>query len=380
MQGTAKRLALVQAADIWTKREEAGDIYELPPLRELEVVTTQFSIKRLVVELSKAGHIVERHNSGMKCWNCNIYRAHRNFGYWRKTPCKPRPRSGEVVERIRAAKRQHTTAFSRLGMWRVACWFGMACLCTPRSRAAVVLEEELDAISPVLGARITQSLFGCETHVGVSEDVGASSTHLLVGWEKLVAVSCCSGARLQTNLDNPDGGTQTSVSRTRCHAPKTQECGETAEPASVLPLLSHEVCATRKRRNRETRRRQVKAFKHAEREAKHELLAQPEISHTTALQMLQDRGTSTDQHFAGSTHASHLLALLRENSDVFLCNQCGALDAGGTLRLLKSRCDGSGEFRCNARRKHERGLMSNARVPADAMRAFLKSFCVCSSR
>ena len=38
---------------------------------------------------------------------------------------------------------------------------------------------------------------------------------------------------------------------------------------------------------------------------------------------------------------------------VFFYKQCGAVNVGGTLRLLKSLCDGTGESQ-NARRKLER--------------------------
>ena len=54
---------------------------------------------------------------------------------------------------------------------------------------------------------------------------------------------------------------------------------------------------------------------------------------------------------------------------MFFCTQCGAVNAGGALRLLKSQCDGSGESRQKARRKLERGLMLNEHVMADAKRA-----------
>ena len=59
---------------------------------------------------------------------------------------------------------------------------------------------------------------------------------------------------------------------------------------------------------------------------------------------------------------------------MFFCSQCGAVNGVGSLRLLKSQCDGTGESRRKARRKLERGPMLNAQVPADARRSFLR-FC-----
>ena len=73
------------------------------------------------------------------------------------------------------------------------------------------------------------------------------------------------------------------------------------------------------------------------REAKRKLTAQPEISHEAPEQRLQSQATRTDEQFPGIIHVSHQLALLH---GVFFCEQCGAVNAGGTLRLLKSPCDG----------------------------------------
>ena len=53
--GVAKRLALVQA-DIWAKRSEAGDIYELDPLLVEETTCTRTAFSTLVDELAHQGH------------------------------------------------------------------------------------------------------------------------------------------------------------------------------------------------------------------------------------------------------------------------------------------------------------------------------------
>ena len=125
---------------------------------------------------------------------------------------------------------------------------------------------------------------------------------------KPVAVCPSSGASLQSNLDDPDGWIP-DVSQTRT-VPNTVNPGEgeAAELPSVLPSVSNDVYATRKRRNRETQRRHVKVFKHAEREAKRELMAQLEIVHATALQTSQGR-ESKSMHILWQT----LLAEAPEN-------------------------------------------------------------------
>ena len=85
---------------------------------------------------------------------------------------------------------------------------------------------------------------------------------------------------------------------------------------------------------------------------------------------LRNQAARTEVKFPGSIHVKHHLALLNGHENVFFCTHCGAVNAGGVLRLLKSQCDGSGESRQKARRKLVRGLMPNEHVMADAKRAF----------
>ena len=163
---------------------------------------------------------------------------------------------------------------------------------------------------------------------------------------------CFSGAGILTNSSESSGGS----------------CGKDTIQVSPAHLLSRATYISRKRRDWETRQRQSKACKRAEREAKRKLMAQPEISHEAAEQIL--RSQATDENFPVTIHVSHQLALLHGHENVFFCTQCGAVNAGGTLILLKSLCDGTGESRQKARRTLERCLMPNEQVTADAKRAF----------
>ena len=113
-----------------------------------------------------------------------------------------------------------------------------------------------------------------------------------------------------------------------------------------------------------------KRLKKAQRDAKRKFIAQPEISHEAAELISRNQAARTDEKFPGTIHVSHHLALLHGHENVFFCTQCGAVNAGGALRLLKSQCDGSGESRQKARRKLERGLIPNEHVMTDAKRAF----------
>ena len=139
---------------------------------------------------------------------------------------------------------------------------------------------------------------------------------------------------------------------------------------SGVELVSRATYISRKKRNRETCWRQSEALTRVQREAKRKLVAQPEISHEAAEAFQRGQALRTDEKFPGIMHVSHQLALPHGHENVFFCTQCGAVNAGVSMRLLKSLCDGSGESRQNARRKLERGLMPNEHVVADAKRAF----------
>ena len=97
--GVAKRLALVQA-DIWAKRSEAGDVYELDPLLVEETTCTRTAFSTLVDDLKV------RHNKGLRCKACNVYRADRQFRLWSSHPCVPRPHAAAVISQFQNKKRQ----------------------------------------------------------------------------------------------------------------------------------------------------------------------------------------------------------------------------------------------------------------------------------
>ena len=116
-----------------------------------------------------------------------------------------------------------------------------------------------------------------------------------------------------------------------------------------VELVSRATYISRKKRNLETVQRQSKALKKAQRDAKRKFVAQPEISHEAAELIFKEPSSSHRRKIPGTVHVSHL-ALLHGHENVFFCTQCGAVNAGGALRLLK------------ARRKLERGSMPNEHV------------------
>ena len=121
------------------------------------------------------------------------------------------------------------------------------------------------------------------------------------------------------------------------------QCAHVGYPG--VELVSRATYISRKKRNLETVQRQSKAIKKAQRDAKRKFFAQPEISHEAAELILRNQAARTDEKFPGTIHVSHHLALLNGHENVFFCSQCGAVNAGGDLRLLTSKCDGSGESR-----------------------------------
>ena len=157
-------------------------------------------------------------------------------------------------------------------------------------------------------------------------------------------------------------------------ATHTAQRMSSALPAPFVPsgvaLVSQAMSISREKRHSETCWRQSKALKRVQREAKRKIVAQLEISHEATEALLRSQAARTDEKFPGIIHVSHQLALLHVHENVFFCTRCGAVNAGESLGLLKSLCDGSGESRQKARRKLERELMPNEHVVADAKRAF----------
>ena len=93
-------------ADIWAKRSEAGDIYELDPLLVEETTCTRTALSTLVDELAHHGHLLVRHNKGLRCKACNVYRAYKQFRFWSSHPCVPRPNAAAVISQFQNRKRQ----------------------------------------------------------------------------------------------------------------------------------------------------------------------------------------------------------------------------------------------------------------------------------
>ena len=124
-----------------------------------------------------------------------------------------------------------------------------------------------------------------------------------------------------------------------------------ARSMHMLVILESNWClapCTRKKRNQETVQRHSKALKKAQRDAKLKIVAQPEISHEAAELILRNQAIRTDEisWYHSRQPPTRLAAWSRER--VFLNTQCGAVNASGALRLLKSQCDGSGESRQKA--------------------------------
>ena len=93
--------------------------------------------------------------------------------------------------------------------------------------------------------------------------------------------------------------------------------------------MSRATYISKKKRNREKCWCQSKALKRVQREAKRKLVAQPEISHEAAEAIVKCQAARTDEKFPCIKHVSHQLALSHGHENMFLCTQCGAVNAGG---------------------------------------------------
>ena len=190
-------------------------------------------------------------------------------------------------------------------------------------------------------------------------------------------VTALSPSPLRNVTGTPESSGE-SVGTVTCNAQRMSSTHLVPVVPSGVELVSRATYISRKKRNRETCWRQSKALKRVQREAKRKLVAQPEVSHEAAEASVRSQAARIDEKFPGIMHVSHQLALLHGHENVFFCTQCGAVNAGGSLRLLKSLWDGSGESRQKARRKLESGLMPNEHVVADAKRAVFLDVAGCS--
>ena len=118
--GVAKRLALVQA-DIWAKRSEAGDICELDPLLVEETTCKRTAFSTLVDELAHQGHLLVRHNKGLRCKACNVYRAYKQFRFRRshlvchgQTPPRSSPNSKTGKDSSSTRQQETRVTFSTI--------------------------------------------------------------------------------------------------------------------------------------------------------------------------------------------------------------------------------------------------------------------------
>ena len=194
--GVAKRLALVQA-DIWAKRNEAGDIYELDPLLEEEATCTRTVFSKLVDDLAHQGHLLVRHNKGLRCNVCNVYRADRQFSFWSRHPCSPRPRAAVVISHFRNRRRQYINMSA-----------GNSC-------PSLDLSGERHHCTS-LGGQDTQCTHSHQDHLPPTDEQSVESQHFLAqlhgcGMEgkrrKTASFADLGGpsAPLRSNFDDPEG-------------------------------------------------------------------------------------------------------------------------------------------------------------------------------
>ena len=82
------------------------DVWIFDPLLVAETSCTRTAFSTLVDELTHQGHLLVRHNKGLRCKVCNVYRAYKQFKFWSSHPCVPRPSAAAVISLFQNKKRQ----------------------------------------------------------------------------------------------------------------------------------------------------------------------------------------------------------------------------------------------------------------------------------
>ena len=257
----------------------------------------------------------------------------RGWLWCKLTPYVPRPSSKDVIASFRARKRLHSIAFNSHLADDSSVFRGH----NSASDFSTPVPTEKQIISENNHGMDTPTVSVCTRPHGP-----ADWTNFLVldmyNADGVVGESLCgldpSCVRLQPNLDDLDDGYDAFT-----HQVPLSHTGDA--------MWSSKKKTTEQR---DTKTRQAKSLKFADRVAKRKLIALPEISFVFDEQLLRNREPRTVKHFVDVIHASHMLAPLQEHSTVFFCSHCDAVIFVGSLRLLKSQCDGSAGSRGKARR------------------------------
>ena len=356
---------------------------------------TRAVLSTLVDDLAHQGHLLVRHNKGLRCKVCNVYRADRQFRFWSRHPCVPRPRAAVVISQFRNKKRQHINTSA-----------GNSCPVPgqsgERSKTSSKHDEKEAYHGTSLGGQDIQCTHSHPDHlplpVSLEPEDDLAHTH-----------QCCDYSISQ---DAEQSGESQHV-LTKLHV-----CGMEGKrrkiASSVDPELHYgQISMTQKDGTPPVPRRNayngtwyiawllsmvgqssrvvilvvlglVRSlwWNMGTKLGRSQLHVGPVGRFSRARTLLESRveapllpGLKSQVWRLGAKRCVNSLGVCGNSIAGRygpLCAQPagGAVDAGAALRLLKSQCDGSGESRQKARRKQERDLMPKERVVADAKRAF----------
>ena len=239
---------------------ESSDIHELDPLLEEEEARTRSAIGRLVDELAHQGHLFVRHDKGLKCKGCNVYRADRQFNFWSRTPCVPRPFAADV-SCFRKKKRHNMNASTDNSVSGKSGFSTVASRVTSTSTRGYAVSG-LDPGTPVsLDARFTEdpSLPSCLPNMlrqlvksggsfSTSEPVVFSELHDVNDMRSIVASDDRNGPRapLRSNFDDPDEWEPTETPSDQLSFPTSVLVGQTGEAHRMDPVACRPIIKCRK--------------------------------------------------------------------------------------------------------------------------------------
>ena len=200
-------------------------------------------------ELAHQSHFLVRHNKGLNCKACNVYRADRQFNFWSRTPCVPRPCAADVISRLRNKKRQHRNAATDMSVCGKSSFFTVPVTSTSTRRCEVSVLDPGTPVSLCVRSTIGSSLHSCMPNMprqfseyggsfSASEIAAFSEWHDVHDMRPQVDSDDPNGPRasLRSNFDDPDGREPTECPGDHFSFPTSVD-GQTGEVVACRPTI-----------------------------------------------------------------------------------------------------------------------------------------------
>ena len=175
-------------------------------------------------ELAHQSHLLVRHNKGLRCKVCNVYKANRQFRFWSRHPCFPRPSAAVVISQFNTSAGNSCDVLGQSGersttsskhdekeLYHCTSFGGHDIQCTHSHPEHLPLPVSLE---PELDLAHTHQC--CDYSISQAAEQSGESQHVLTklhgcgmeGKRRKIASFADSGGRrapLQSNFDDPEG-------------------------------------------------------------------------------------------------------------------------------------------------------------------------------